>query len=60
MHTFLVSIELKEGYMIPCRDDLECEVRLEMIQPNMVAAQRCIKALVNMDNVEDYNIVALD
>lgn len=60
MHTFLVSITLKDGYEIPCRDDKECIVSLKMQQPNMVACKRCVKALVNMNNVEELDVVALD
>jgi len=60
MHTFLVSIELKEGYEIPCRDDPENIVSFKMEQPNMVAAKRCVKTLVNKENIEELSIVALD
>ena len=60
MHTFLVSITLKDGYEIPCRDDKEYEVSFKMQQPNWVSASRCVKSMINMNNVESWDMICVD
>lgn len=60
MHKFLVSITLKNGYEIPCRDDKEHEVSITLEQPNWVSASRCVKSIINMDNVETWDMICID
>ena len=60
MHEFQVYITLKEGYEIPCRDDKECNVLFNIKQPNWVSASRCIKSMVDMDNVEEWHMICID
>lgn len=52
--------ELKQGYRKTMETEETKELEIVIEAKNIVTASRMFKALVNMDNIEDYSYICIE